>query len=122
MHPTCNWDVDLTDRMSLSIGDIDLEVIHTPGRSPGSVCFSIPALLCLFTGDTLMRGDFGPRVRPQAERLSSIETRLFNLPEGTRVHSATGRDTTVGRERMLLELYPPGRLTAPRLCGEEAIP
>jgi glyoxylase-like metal-dependent hydrolase (beta-lactamase superfamily II) len=122
VHPTCSWDVDLTDRMTLPIGDVDVDVIHTPGRSPGSVCFSIPALLCVFTGDTLLRGGSAPRIRPRGEQFSSIEGRLFNLPHRTKVHSALGRDTTIGRERMFMELHPPGRLTPRRLRGEEAVP
>lgn len=62
-HPERAPDGTLIDGETLSVGGIDLRVIHTPGHSPGSVCFYAPELATLFSGDTLFSG--GP-VRPAA--------------------------------------------------------
>jgi glyoxylase-like metal-dependent hydrolase (beta-lactamase superfamily II) len=58
-NPDDHWDDDLTDGQMITVGDVVLEVIHTPGHAPGAVCFYVPALKCVFTGDTLFRGGPG---------------------------------------------------------------
>lgn len=101
-HPDELWDVDLADGMTLPIGDVAVEVLHTPGHAPGAVCFSVPALGCVFTGDTLFEGGPGATGRSFSDQdtiLASIRTRLLTLPEATVVHTGHGADTTIGRER-----------------------
>ena len=52
-------DHELADGDRFRVGDLALEVIHTPGHSPGAVCFRIPRLEAVLTGDTLFRGGPG---------------------------------------------------------------
>ena len=81
---------------------MQLEVLHTPGHSPGAVCFSCPALGVVFTGDTLFEGGPGATGRsfsdPELIR-RSIRERLLVLPDDTVVKTGHGDDTTIGAER-----------------------
>jgi hydroxyacylglutathione hydrolase len=52
-------DIVLSDNSSLSLGDIVIDVIHTPGHSRGSVCFVCEQEKTIFTGDTLFKNDVG---------------------------------------------------------------
>lgn len=104
-HPDELWDVDLADGMKLPIGDVIVEVLHTPGHAPGAVCFFAPALGCVFTGDTLFEGGPGATGRSYSDKdtiLASIEAKLLTLPEATVVHTGHGADTTIEREHASL--------------------
>ncbi len=92
--------LDLADGERLALGDEILEVIHTPGHSPGGVCFRHGD--DLWAGDTLFAGSIGRSDLPggslrDLER--SIRSRLFTLGDQVRVHPGHGPDTTIGRER-----------------------
>ena len=84
-----------------SFGKHHVEVIHTPGHTPGSVSFYIPTL-GLLTGDTLFRGSIG---RTDLWRgsyptlIDSIKTKLFPFPDETIVYPGHGPTTTIGAER-----------------------
>jgi glyoxylase-like metal-dependent hydrolase (beta-lactamase superfamily II) len=81
---------------------VDIEAIATPGHSPGSTCYYVPALGCLFSGDTLFEGGPGATGRSFSSRETieeSIRTRLFTLPDETVVHTGHGPDTTIGAEK-----------------------
>lgn len=80
-------DIRLRDGDLLRVGRLDIRVIHTPGHSPGSVCFL--AAGNLFTGDTLFVGDVGRSDLSGgsfAELLRSIKERIIVLPPDTVVH------------------------------------
>lgn len=101
-HGDLPWDDDVADGDLFTIGDVDLEALHTPGHSPGSTCYHSPQLGAVFSGDTLFQGGPGATgrsfsSREQIER--SIRERLFALPEETVVHTGHGPDTTIGAER-----------------------
>ncbi|WP_406420361.1 MBL fold metallo-hydrolase [Streptomyces sp. NBC_00842] len=101
-HPTDPWDVDLADGQVIEVGDVRLEVIHTPGHAPGAVCFSSKELGCVFTGDTLFQGGPGATGRSYSDHdtiRASIRDRLLTLPDDTVVHTGHGPDTTIGAER-----------------------
>jgi glyoxylase-like metal-dependent hydrolase (beta-lactamase superfamily II) len=92
---------DLSDGQRITIGDETLVVIHTPGHSPGGVCFHWDGEL--WAGDTLFAGSIGRTDLPggsfeQLER--AIRTRLFELGDDVRVHTGHGPGTTIGRERI----------------------
>lgn len=100
-HPNELWDVDLVDGQALTIGDVTVEVLHTPGHAPGAVCFSVPALGCVFTGDTLFEGGPGATGRSFSDQdtiLASIKAKLLTLPGETVVHTGHGDDTVVSIE------------------------
>ena len=90
----------LVDGERIELGQESLEVIHTPGHSPGGVCFR-----CgddLWVGDTLFAGSIGRVDLPGGsfEALAhAIRTRLFPLGDQMRVHPGHGPGTTIGRER-----------------------
>ena len=91
---------DLADGQVLSIGESRLAVLHTPGHSPGGVCFlHAPDL---WVGDTLFAGSIGRTDLPGGsfEQLAeSIRTRLFPLGDALRCHCGHGPATTLGIER-----------------------
>jgi len=92
---------DLADGQCLALGDETLEVIHTPGHSPGGVCFRSGDEL--WVGDTLFAGSVGRTDLPgtsfrQLEQ--SIRTRLFPLGDGLRCYPGHGPPTTIGQERI----------------------
>lgn len=89
------------DGERISVAGTELEVIHTPGHSPGSVCLHLPEAKALFSGDTLFSGGPGATGRSFSDFptiISSIRERLFALPEDTKVHTGHGDPTTIGAE------------------------
>jgi glyoxylase-like metal-dependent hydrolase (beta-lactamase superfamily II) len=76
----------LADGQELALGELSVRVIHTPGHSPGSVCYLVGN--SLFTGDTLFVGAVGRTDLAGAsldELLASIERKILPLPEYTAV-------------------------------------
>lgn len=85
----------------MSIADVELEVLHTPGHAPGAVCLYAPALGTVFTGDTLFAGGPGATGRSFSDFptiIDSIRERLLTLPPETAVRTGHGDTTTVGAE------------------------
>jgi hydroxyacylglutathione hydrolase len=84
-------------------GGIDLEVLHTPGHTPGSLCFHLPGTVpLLLSGDTLFAGSIGRTDLWGGDfdqEIASIRDRLLVLDEATRVIPGHGRATTIGEER-----------------------
>lgn len=97
----------LHDDQRIPIADIDLRVIHTPGHTPGSVCFyaeEFPGYRAgvLFTGDTLFQGGPGATGRSFSDHdqiLASIRSKLLTLPDETVIKTGHGPDSTIGAER-----------------------
>lgn len=99
-------DRDLVDGESLPVGDVLIEVLHTPGHAPGAVCFSVPALGVVFSGDTLFNGGPGATGRSFSDFptiIESVSGRLFALPDETVVLTGHGDATTIGAERPHLQ-------------------
>ncbi len=104
-HPGLTWDADLSDGQTLSVGGVELTVLHTPGHAPGGVCLYAPSMGALFSGDTLFQGGPGATGRSYSDKATleaSIRERLFELPDDTVVHTGHGDDTTIGAERAAL--------------------
>jgi hydroxyacylglutathione hydrolase len=86
----------------LSLAGLDLDVIFTPGHSPGHVSYSIADEQMLFDGDVLFQGSIGRTDLPGGDfrtLLDSIATLLNTLPDETRVLPGHMGETTLGRER-----------------------
>ncbi len=96
----------LHDEEAIEVGNLKLQVLHTPGHSPGSVCLLAREANVLFTGDTLRRGEVGRTDLPggNAEQLTRSLLRLASLPDKTTVFPGRGPATTLREERWLLEL------------------
>jgi glyoxylase-like metal-dependent hydrolase (beta-lactamase superfamily II) len=95
-------DHDLADGDVLQVGDVEVQVLHTPGHAPGACCFSVPALGVLFSGDTLFNGGPGATGRSFSDFptiVESIEQRLLSLPADTVVLTGHGDATTIGAEQ-----------------------
>ncbi|KOU54632.1 MBL fold metallo-hydrolase [Streptomyces sp. WM6378] len=100
-HPNRPPDGELSDGERVSIADVELEVLHTPGHAPGAVCLYAPALGTVFTGDTLFAGGPGATGRSFSDFptiIDSIRERLLTLPPETAVRTGHGDTTTVGAE------------------------
>lgn len=90
------------------LGGVTLTVLHTPGHTPGSICFLLQEAgeSHLFAGDTLFPGGPGNTFgNKQAFEtiMRSLDTKLFVLPDSTHVYPGHGDDTTIGAERPNLE-------------------
>ena len=97
---------DLRDGQLLSIAGTEIQVIHTPGHSPGSVCLYAPEAGELFSGDTLFHGGPGATGRSYSDFgtiIASIRDRLLTLPAETRVRTGHGDATSIGSEAPHLE-------------------
>ncbi len=89
------------------VGKLQVEVIHTPGHSLGSVCFYIRAQKVLFSGDTLFRGTMGALHLPTGdpEKMWGSLRKLAALPPDTRVIPGHGKDTVLAKEIWLREKF-----------------
>ncbi len=90
----------LQEGEKVKLGKIELEVIHTPGHTPGSISLIIDE--CVFTGDTLFAGGIGRVDFPGGhfEALQkSIREKIFSLPSDTKVFPGHGPETTVEKEK-----------------------
>lgn len=91
----------LEDNEIVEIGDIDIKVIHTPGHSPGSVCYLVEDNL--FTGDTIFRECVGRTDLfggSFAKLKNSIEDKIFTLDENIKIYPGHGGSSTVGYEKV----------------------
>jgi glyoxylase-like metal-dependent hydrolase (beta-lactamase superfamily II) len=90
----------LEDGEKLLLGDLELEVIHVPGHSPGGICLLAEGHL--FSGDALFAASIGRTDLPGGDHntlIEGIRRRLLVLPDETVVHPGHGPDTTIGREK-----------------------
>jgi len=101
VHPGRPPDGELHDGQLLTTGKVFLEVLHTPGHSPGGVCLHDAAGGMVFSGDTLFSGGPGATGRSFSDFptiLKSIRSRLLLLPDSTIVHTGHGDSTRIGDE------------------------
>ncbi len=99
------YDFLIADEDVLEVGQLRLTALHTPGHTPGSVCFRIGGSPVLFSGDTLFPGGPGATKFPGGDFPTIIESvkRLFTLPPETIVMPGHGADTTIGTEQPHLQ-------------------
>ena len=89
------------DGATLTVGGVELRALHTPGHSPGSVCWYVPDLNAVVSGDTLFEGGPGATGRSYSDFptiLDSISKRLGMLPGETVVYTGHGDTTKIGDE------------------------
>ena len=88
----------LLDGDELEFGEFKLTVLHTPGHTPGSVCFAVANHA--FVGDTILAGGIG-RQMPETDlrrQMMSIGTKLLRLPPATALYPGHGPATSLERE------------------------
>lgn len=101
VHPRRAPDLELVDGTTVQVGPVPLQVMHTPGHSPGGICLFAEESGVLFSGDTLFHGGPGATGRSFSDFdtiISSIRRKLLILPPTTVVHTGHGDDTTIGDE------------------------
>ncbi len=94
-------DMMLEEGQVLTLGNIELKVLHTPGHSPGSICLYNEKEGMLFDGDVLFNMGIGRTDLPGGNyhlMMDSLQ-RLLTLPDETMVYPGHGPPTTIGRER-----------------------
>lgn len=87
---------------TLNIGELVVQVLHTPGHSPGGISLWIASEGVVFCGDALFREGIGRTDFPGSSHevlQRSIRERLFSLPDETIVYPGHGPRTTIGHER-----------------------
>ena len=101
VEPSPDPSIWLEDGQTLTLGESDIRVVHTPGHSPGGVTFLFED--AAIAGDCLFAGSIGRTDLPGASAetlLHSIRTRLMTLPDSTRVLPGHDATTTIGEERL----------------------
>jgi len=112
--PEYNLSVRFTRRLEVSpdkvfadgdefpIGETTLKVIHTPGHTPGGLCYYDKKNRLIFTGDTLFHNSIGRSDFPYGEYdvlIASIKQRLFTLPDYVKIYPGHGGSSTIGDEK-----------------------
>ena len=107
----------LNDGDTISFGDIQLKVLHTPGHTPGSLCFLTGTYL--ISGDTLFPGGPGKTWSPADFKkiVKSLTAKIFTLPDDTEVYPGHGDGTVVKKERLEFETFS-AKPQDPNLCGD----
>ena len=91
-----------TDGEKYDVGDLEFEVRHCPGHTPGHVVFYEAKEKSVFVGDVLFAGSIGRTDLPGGsteQLLSSINNKLLTLDDDVKVYSGHGPVTTIGEER-----------------------
>jgi glyoxylase-like metal-dependent hydrolase (beta-lactamase superfamily II) len=91
---------ELADGDSISVGELTLKVIHTPGHSPGGICLLIDDHLIV--GDSVFAGSIGRTDLPGGDYeqlIASIKAKLLVLPDETKIFPGHGPASTIGREK-----------------------
>jgi hydroxyacylglutathione hydrolase len=86
----------------INVGEDELEILFTPGHSPGSISFYSAVGGWVISGDVLFRESVGRTDLPGSDFLTlekSIRTQLYTLPNATHVYSGHGMPTTIGYEK-----------------------
>jgi len=101
----------------VTMGDIKLEVLHTPGHTPGSLCFR--AGKYMLVGDTIFPGGPGSTSSPENFRqvVKSITEKILVLPEDTELYPGHGDATTVKKAKEEFDFFS-SRPHDPGLCGD----
>jgi hydroxyacylglutathione hydrolase len=102
MFKTEPADVLTQDKSTVEEAGIKLDVLHTPGHTPGGICLYSKDEGVVFTNDTLFADSIGRSDFPGgsvAQLLSNIKDRLFTLPDDTKVYPGHGPETTIAHEK-----------------------
>ena len=107
---TIEVDSRVDDKDLLHLGNLEFEVIHTPGHTSGGSCLYCETENLIFSGDTLFRGTWGRTDVPTGsfeDIINSITNKLMLLPDETIVYPGHGKSTMIREEKPIyLELKP----------------
>jgi glyoxylase-like metal-dependent hydrolase (beta-lactamase superfamily II) len=107
----------LNDGDTISFGEIQLKVLHTPGHTPGSLCFLTGSYL--ISGDTIFPGGPGKTWSPDDFKkiVESLTNKIFTLPDETHVYPGHGDATVLKKEKHEFEVFS-SKPHDPDLCGD----
>jgi len=107
----------LKDGDVVSFGEVQLNVLYTPGHTPGSLCFLTGNNL--ISGDTIFPGGPGKTWSPAdfKQIVESLKTKIFILPDETEVFPGHGDSTILKKERQNFEMFS-AKPHDPNLCGD----
>ncbi len=107
----------LGDGENVSCGKTSLKVLHTPGHTPGSLCFLTGKHLV--SGDTIFPGGPGKTYSPSGlkEIIESITRKIFILPDETGIYPGHGESTVLGKEKEEFAVFS-SRSHDPNLFGD----
>ncbi|MDH4220855.1 MAG: MBL fold metallo-hydrolase [Candidatus Aminicenantes bacterium] len=107
----------LTDGNIVSFGNVTLEVLHTPGHTPGSLCFLTGKTL--ISGDTIFPGGPGKTGTPSdfEQIVESIKHKILVLPDDVRIYPGHGKPTVLKKEKDEFTIFS-SKAHAPNLCGD----
>jgi glyoxylase-like metal-dependent hydrolase (beta-lactamase superfamily II) len=107
----------LNDGDTISFGEIQLKVLHTPGHTPGSLCFLTGSYL--ISGDTIFPGGPGKTWSPDDFKkiVESLTNKIFTLPDETQVYPGHGDATVLKKEKHEFEAFS-SKPHDPDLCGD----
>jgi glyoxylase-like metal-dependent hydrolase (beta-lactamase superfamily II) len=110
-------DMELKDGDTIEVGKLKFKVLHTPGHTPGSLCFLVGKYL--ISGDTIFPGGPGKTGTPAdfKQIVKSLDTRLFVLPDDTHVYPGHGDGTVLGKEKKEFAIFA-SKPHDPNLCGD----
>ncbi|MBG6184372.1 glyoxylase-like metal-dependent hydrolase (beta-lactamase superfamily II) [Arthrobacter sp. CAN_A214] len=106
VFPGLSPDQEILDGDTVEVAGVTLRALHTPGHSPGSVCYFLEEAGTVFTGDTLFQGGPGATGRSYSHFptiIESIRSKLLTLPADTIARTGHGDSTTIGAEAPQLE-------------------
>ncbi len=92
----------LNDGDTITFGEVELQVFHTPGHTPGHVVFYHLDSANVFVGDVLFSGSIGRTDFPRGDfntLIKSIKDKLWTLPDDTRFYPGHGPTSTIGHEK-----------------------
>jgi glyoxylase-like metal-dependent hydrolase (beta-lactamase superfamily II) len=101
-------EIEMEEGGVFEVAGVRLEILDTPGHSPGSVCLYCEDLDVVFSGDTLLKGRPGPHGGGYPDftgQLNSIGENLLTLPGDTRVLPGHGDETTVAEEERRFDTW-----------------
>lgn len=110
-------DQHLRDGDAVPVGTIQITVLHTPGHTPGSLCFLTGS--SLLSGDTIFPGGPGKTWTPAAFKqiVESLTRKIFVLPDETEVYPGHGGATTIKKEKQHFKFFS-AKPHDPKLCGD----
>jgi glyoxylase-like metal-dependent hydrolase (beta-lactamase superfamily II) len=101
-----NWNLPAIERFIdegeiIQLGKTSINVLHTPGHTPGGLSYYIESAHTIFTGDTLFQGSVGRTDLPGGnltDEINSIKNKILTLPSDTIIYSGHGPESNVGWE------------------------
>ncbi|MEW6189128.1 MAG: MBL fold metallo-hydrolase [Actinomycetota bacterium] len=98
---SASWDELLKEGQIMTVGELKLKILHTPGHTRGSISILVDDLL--FTGDLLFKGSVGRTDFPSSswDKLMESLKKIISLPDSTKIYPGHGPETTLIQEKEL---------------------